>query len=221
MWYIGQEITETENLDSNSQGFLYDQTVFDSFLRPIGQIDKSNNELYTAYDSTGFFYYIPSSLKEYLLSTSKNCYNNSGFEPRCRPWYAATRSNSNHDEVVLTLPYLFIDTNLLGQTACIGTWKQDELLQVTCLDYRLESQQESSLPANSYSFILDNELKIFYHPNQNRSDSNVYSISELEFGLSDYSEKNSETSYFEDNIIPLFDSDVTEVARYENRGESL
>ncbi|CAG9311525.1 unnamed protein product [Blepharisma stoltei] len=222
MWYLGQKITEEDQLDADSKEYLYDQTIFDSFLRPVGQIDKINNEVYTAYDSNGFFYYIPSSYQQFFLSNSTNCYNATGFEPRCRPWYAAVRSSNYHEEVILTLPYLFAETNTLGQTACDGFWSSNiNLYQATCLDYKLDKEQVSNLPENSYAFILDDNLKVFYHPKLNRSDSNVYRISDLEFGLDDYSNKNSELNKFESKILPLFEANISQVSHYTNHGESI
>ncbi|CAG9310661.1 unnamed protein product [Blepharisma stoltei] len=234
MWYLNPDIKNSSLLPPESYRNLKSSAVFDSFLRPMAQLgDEASpyfGDVYIGYDIDGFFYTNPTYYRGYFLNYSEmNCSYNQGspaqFDPRCRPWYAQTKTSTspNNPSIVLTEPYQSISNFNLGQSACTGLWYGNQTYILTaCIDYSLTSAENHllnvSVGGSTYSYALAADGRVIIHPKLNRTSNVVPPITQLEFGNNP---DQDEVNYYNEHILPYFKQVRTIKTYYYKNGEKM
>ncbi|CAG9329944.1 unnamed protein product [Blepharisma stoltei] len=232
VWYLNPYQIFPQQLSTQSLLNLKSSAIFDSFLRPIASIGKIRPwyfaQDYIGWSSDGLFYSNPSQYSGFIVyrDYSGKCVYNlhrpPQFDPRCRPWYQDTKNATNKTAAILTEPYLFTNTNNLGQTACRGIWISSAMQAAVCIDYYLDTIEthiiNSLKNTSSYCYSLDTTGKVVLHPNLNRNNPTIPSIQQLEFGSNP---DQDEVDYFTNEILPKFSKNESSLGNYYKNGEKM
>ena len=239
MWYLQDTYFINQISDSESSSNLRDSAVFDSFIRPIVRVGRPSKgylffqNFYIGYEHDGLFYHNPSQYKSYFNSypASRNCSYMINrpvplYDPRCRPWFNMIKSSSEKYRVLITEPYKFADGGYIGQTFCVGSWKDNTNFRfAACIDYDM-SQLRSKIDvidkgSTTYAFAVSPEGQTFVHPKFTglceNTDDCLSSITEIEMQGASQSEKKE----FIKKVVDKFSSPEIIIEKYKKKGEKI
>ena len=232
LWYINDNITSPSRLPLASQVNLNTSGIFNSIIKPVSElgnyISTTYSLSYLVFSADGLLYTHPATyfplVGEYPSAVcAYNEEDPTHYEPRCRPFYTVTLA-AKTNEVVFTRPYLYLDSNIRGESACRGQWNYTNanMIMVYCVDFLVDlSLQNSMVYMTSdliYSYILDANGGVMYYPDLQTTTDSLESITELEFPGEPYGEEALE---FNLTILPLFLNQRTQVASYQRNGKEM
>jgi len=229
MWFLSPNITDQNQLPSDTVIHLQQSAIFDSFVKPIVAPKSSGRtwQMWSGYNSDGLVYTTPSNSYNIWqnFNESTYCIYNKDrppqYDPRCRLWFTDAKNSPSHYVPIVTEAYISVLTQRLIQSVCKGLWLKTQLNIVICIDYSVDAlvQMFTNLTTggDSYAFALMSTGAVFAHPGLNSNTSQQPSILELEFNNS----TSQEAQAFNTSVLPLFRKDAHVVTRYVKNGKNM
>ena len=220
MWFLKPNMTNKDQLPSESRAHLNQSTIFDSFVKPIVNTSSSDRpwQMWSGYNSDGLVYTTPAASYSIWHDTNDICMK---YDPRCRTWFNETRTNPRHYVPIITEAYEAMITKRLIQSVCKGLWLQTQLNIVMCIDYTIGDLVKIftniTTDGDSYAFALTDTAKVLAYSGLNINITQPPSILDLEFNSS----TSQEAQTFNTSILPLFRKDAHVVTRYVKKGKSM
>lgn len=224
-WYLNPLDVFPENLPAASQSNLYYSAVYDSFLMSIARLPNINNTLlngvYLGWNNDGMFYINPTSYLGFDLNPErfKNCEfvkDFPHFDSRCRPWFDQTLNAPDRHAVVLTDPYIYTN-DVVGETACKGTWEDNYMIVAVCTDLKLSQIADmlhfKEVHSKEYVYILSTNYQVIYHQG---STNITHSIQYIEFG-----NDTNEAEKFNKTVLAKFSENTSSISKFTRNGSDF
>jgi len=194
MWGIGSQNVTIESLNETTRANMRWAASFDYLSQSMLRLGTSN-QVYFAFESDGFFYFLPTMYKGYFYNATaagylaSKCLRTLGqdrYDPRCRPFYREVVASGVTDWVTLATPYLLAEKNTIGQTVCAPIWVQASLSTMHCLDFDLLDLrswlQTVKIGSSGYAYLVTSKGLPYIHPKLNESwTSDPPDLLQLEF----------------------------------------
>lgn len=238
VWYLQDTYYINNIIDNKTLANLKDSAIFDVFTRPIIKLGNPKNKpnffqrAYLGFDYDGLFYTNPAEDEDYFISfpESRDCiYMNDSiiplYDPRCRPWFELRKNFEHQDRISITEPYIFAEGAYVGQTFCIGDYRENVFNFASCLDYDMRELSSKidviDSGSTTYAFAVSPKGATFVHPDFKGTckseDNSICSIATVEMSGSSSAEERE----FKKNIVTKFNSDKSSIAKYKKDGKTI
>ena len=179
--YIASHSSSISDLNVTTRANMREAASFDYLSQSMLRLGTSN-QVYFAFESDGFFYFLPVMFKKYVYNPVESGYvawkcartmGEDKYDPRCRPFYIETVENGETERLTLATPYLMAEKNTIGQTVCAPVWSGGTLLHMHCLDFDLlelrDWMQTVKIGSAGYSYLVTEKGRPYIHPKLNES----------------------------------------------------